>query len=71
MRTSVWMSALCAGAVFAAPPEADYSKGMLDRAAVIATGKAITTNVYPDADAVVVDSVERALYSADGTSVTF
>ncbi len=47
----------------------DWSQGVLDQSQVIATAKTITSQVYPNADEVVVDEFIHEEYQADGTYV--
>ncbi len=49
--------------------EEDYSQGMVDRPAAMAAADAVTSPKYPDADQVIVDSMRRVCYKADGTYV--
>ncbi|MGQ9663009.1 MAG: DUF3857 domain-containing protein, partial [Kiritimatiellia bacterium] len=44
------------------------TNGLLDRSAVLANAAAITTEVYPDAEDVILASYTRVRYNADGTS---
>ena len=53
----------------AACGEEDFSKGMLDRARVIASLADVDRDRYPDADEVLVASRQRVRYQADGTYV--
>ena len=58
--------ALPAGLAWA---EEDYSQGMVDRTAAMAAADAVTGTKYPDADQVIVESMRRVRYQADGTYV--
>jgi transglutaminase-like putative cysteine protease len=49
--------------------EADYSSGILDRSEVLARAQSATTDVYPDAEEVLVGSIRRSAYRPDGTYV--
>ncbi len=50
-----------------AAQETDYSKGLLDRSAVIKTTSLATAEIYPDADEVLLDDHMLITYKADGT----
>ena len=58
-----------AAAFTALGEEPDYSKGMLDRASVLAAAKDVTCAKYPDAKEAIVAELERVRYAADGTYV--
>ncbi|MFA6569170.1 MAG: DUF3857 domain-containing protein [Victivallales bacterium] len=47
--------------------DADYSKGILDKTAVISTSSLATPEIYPDADEVLLDDYMLISYKADGT----
>jgi len=47
--------------------DADYSKGILDRSAVVNTSGLATVEIYPDADEVLLDDTMLIRYKADGT----
>lgn len=47
--------------------EADFSKGILERSAVISASKLVTPEICPDADEVLLDDYMLISYRADGT----
>ena len=47
----------------------DWSGGLIDLAAARAAAKGVTAAAFPDADEVVIDSVQRTAYRPDGTYV--
>ena len=47
--------------------EEDFSRGMLDRPAVLETAKGVTAEKYPDAEDVLVGGLNRIQYAEDGT----
>ena len=50
-------------------PESDFIPQFLDREEAVAAAKAVTSEVYPDADAVMVDDAQWIRYHPDGTYV--
>lgn len=52
------------------PANANDFTPMINRAEVLKTATAVTTEAYPDSDSVLIDNHINAVYQADGTSVT-
>jgi transglutaminase-like putative cysteine protease len=74
-RFVLWIVAvlLPASSAFAldTSPTGDYSKGILDRQAVMAEAVKATSEAYPNADDVLVDDHILVRYEADGRGVTW
>ena len=51
--------------------EASFSDGLIERELAVEAALAVTSDVYPNADTVVVDEQIRVEYEPDGTSVTW
>lgn len=66
LLAAAWIAAAVCGVQ---ADDEDYSGGMLDRARALAAARDISTNVYPDADAVLADGMIRIRYYPDGTYV--
>ena len=64
-RYITWIVLVITGVALGAAPAS-----LLNSAALLQAGAAVTTNTYPDADVVIVDSYEQARYNVDGTGTT-
>ncbi len=65
----VWIALFLSLPVAGARAAADFSHGLINRAHALAAAATVTSQKYPDANQVIVDSMDRVHYQADGTYV--